>query len=329
MRRCPVRGRRSPPVNPGQRCGQSGAAKDPPTATGWSGHSVAIATPTSAGVTSRRPVINSLQAPGFRLPLRRDLRRHRSAWDYGPLGVELKENIKRSGGARWSSRDDIVGLDSSVILPPQVWEASATSAFHRPADRVPVLPQAVPRRPPAGGVRGEEGPRPRRPGRRSPARTAAPAARGPSRGRSTAAQDLPRPVEDESGLHYLRPETAQGIFVNFANVMTPRARSRRSASARSASRSATRSRPGHREFQVLLTYPTIPYMYIKKTTLFPNTQISTIRPYRKNFPITIIQKKMLHKNKTLLAFVKIITPNLPNPPSPIIHNPPQSPLQLQ
>src|SRR6187549_1784231 len=49
----------------------------------------------------------------------------RSAWDYGPLGVELKENIKRQW---WRSivtgRDDIVGLDSAVILPRQVWEAS-------------------------------------------------------------------------------------------------------------------------------------------------------------------------------------------------------------
>ncbi len=49
----------------------------------------------------------------------------RSAWDYGPLGVELKENIKRQW---WRSmvtrRDDVVGLDSSVILPRRVWEAS-------------------------------------------------------------------------------------------------------------------------------------------------------------------------------------------------------------
>src|SRR5437763_1602124 len=49
----------------------------------------------------------------------------RSAWDYGPLGVELKENIKRQW---WKSmvtgREDVVGLDSSVILPRQVWVAS-------------------------------------------------------------------------------------------------------------------------------------------------------------------------------------------------------------
>ncbi|HXL88165.1 MAG TPA: glycine--tRNA ligase, partial [Streptosporangiaceae bacterium] len=49
----------------------------------------------------------------------------RAAWDYGPLGVELKNNIKRQW---WKSmvteRDDIVGLDSSVILAREVWEAS-------------------------------------------------------------------------------------------------------------------------------------------------------------------------------------------------------------
>src|SRR5674476_40302 len=49
----------------------------------------------------------------------------RSAWAYGPLGVELKDNIKRQW---WKSmvqqRDDVVGLDSSVILPTKTWEAS-------------------------------------------------------------------------------------------------------------------------------------------------------------------------------------------------------------
>ena len=49
----------------------------------------------------------------------------RSAWDYGPLGVELKNNIRTQWWrAMVTSRDDIVGLDSSVILPTQVWEAS-------------------------------------------------------------------------------------------------------------------------------------------------------------------------------------------------------------
>ncbi|MGF1648666.1 MAG: glycine--tRNA ligase, partial [Kineosporiaceae bacterium] len=49
----------------------------------------------------------------------------RSAWDYGPLGVEVKDNVKRQW---WRSmvtgREDVVGLDSSIILPRQVWVAS-------------------------------------------------------------------------------------------------------------------------------------------------------------------------------------------------------------
>ena len=49
----------------------------------------------------------------------------RAAWDYGPLGVELKNNVKRQW---WKSmvqgREDVVGLDSSVILAPEVWQAS-------------------------------------------------------------------------------------------------------------------------------------------------------------------------------------------------------------
>ena len=49
----------------------------------------------------------------------------KSAWDYGPLGVELKENIKRQWWRSMvTSRDDVVGLDSSIILPRQVWVAS-------------------------------------------------------------------------------------------------------------------------------------------------------------------------------------------------------------
>lgn len=58
----------------------------------------------------------------------------KSAWDYGPLGVELKENIKKQW---WRSvvtgRDDVVGLDSAIILPRQVWVASGhVAVFNDP-----------------------------------------------------------------------------------------------------------------------------------------------------------------------------------------------------
>ena len=70
-------------------------------------------------------VVSLCKRRGFVYPCGEIYGGTRSAWDYGPLGVELKDNIKR----QWwkfmvQSRDDVVGLDSSVILPRQVWEAS-------------------------------------------------------------------------------------------------------------------------------------------------------------------------------------------------------------
>ncbi|MGA1024415.1 MAG: glycine--tRNA ligase, partial [Aquiluna sp.] len=145
----------------------------------------------------------------------------RSAWDYGPLGVELKENIKR----QWwhsmvSSREDVVGLDSSIILPKKVWEASGhVEAFVDPLIectschkrfRADHLEEAFEEK--KGRVPG------------SLAEIACPNCGGketwtePKNFNGLLKTTL-GPVEDESGLHYLRPETAQGIFVNFNNVL--------------------------------------------------------------------------------------------------------------
>ena len=145
----------------------------------------------------------------------------RSAWDYGPLGVELKENIKRQWWQSMvSGRDDVVGLDSSIILPKRVWEASGhVEAFVDPLIectschkrfRADHLEEAF-----------EE-----KKGR-------APSSMSEISCPNCGSKDIwtePKnfngllktslgPVEDESGLHYLRPETAQGIFVNFNNVL--------------------------------------------------------------------------------------------------------------
>ena len=146
----------------------------------------------------------------------------RSAWDYGPLGVELKENIKRQWWrATVTQRDDIVGLDSSVILPRQVWVASGhVAVFSDPlventvthkryrADHLQEAFEAKHGRPAASW---DEIPDPET----------------GVRGNWTEPRDFNMmlktylgPVEEESGLHYLRPETAQGIFVNFGNVST-------------------------------------------------------------------------------------------------------------
>ena len=75
-----------------------------------------------------------------------------AVWDYGPLGVELKNNVKR---AWWRSmvqeREDIVGLDAGILMHPQVWVTSGhVGSFSRSARRVRDLPSAVPARRAAG-----------------------------------------------------------------------------------------------------------------------------------------------------------------------------------
>jgi glycyl-tRNA synthetase len=144
----------------------------------------------------------------------------RSAWDYGPLGVELKENIKKQWWKAMTRRPDVVGLDSSVILPTPVWKASGhLGAFtdplteclscHKRFREDQMIEEFAERkgREPEGGL----------------TEIACPSCG--TRGQWTEPRDFNMmlstylgPVEDESGRHYLRPETAQGIFVNFANV---------------------------------------------------------------------------------------------------------------
>lgn len=147
----------------------------------------------------------------------------RSAWDYGPLGVELKENIKRQWWSRMvRQRDDVVGLDSSVILPTKVWETSGhVKAFTDPlveslythkryrADELMEAYEAKHGHPPVNGMADINDPDTGQPGKWTEPKAF-----------SGLMKTYLGAVDDESGLHYLRPETAQGIFVNFANVMT-------------------------------------------------------------------------------------------------------------
>ncbi len=166
-------------------------------------------------------VVNLCKRRGFVFPSGEIYGGTRSAWDYGPLGVELKENIKK----QWwrtvvQGREDVVGLDSSVILPRQVWVASGhVGVFTDPlteclnchkrfrADHLEEAFEAKKGRAPAD-------------------LTEITCPNCGTTGSWTEPRDFNMmlkthlgPVEDESGLHYLRPETAQGIFVNFANVM--------------------------------------------------------------------------------------------------------------
>ena len=147
----------------------------------------------------------------------------RSAWDYGPLGVELKENIKKQWWrAMVTSRADVVGLDSSVILPRQVWVSSGhLEVFTDPlveslhthkryrADHLLEAYEEKHGHPPANGLADINDPETGQPGNWTEPKEF-----------SGMLKTFLGPVDDEEGLHYLRPETAQGIFVNFKNVMT-------------------------------------------------------------------------------------------------------------
>ena len=168
-------------------------------------------------------VVSLAKRRGFVFPCGEIYGGTRSAWDYGPLGVELKENIKRQW---WRSmvtaREDVVGLDSSVILPTRVWEASGhVATFSDPLTEC----QSCHKRYRADHLEEEFAERKGRPAENGLADIACPncGTRGvwtPARNFSGLLKTHLGVVEDESGLHYLRPETAQGIFVNFLNVMT-------------------------------------------------------------------------------------------------------------
>ena len=169
-------------------------------------------------------VINLAKRRGFVFPCGEIYGGTRAAWDYGPLGVELKENIKR----QWwhytvTSRADVVGLDSSVILPSEVWVASGhVGVFNDPlieclschkrfrADELQEL---------YATKKGLDDPD-------AVALTEIACPNCGNRGSWTEPRDFNMmlktslgPVEDAAAVHYLRPETAQGIFVNFKNVL--------------------------------------------------------------------------------------------------------------
>ena len=137
-----------------------------------------------------------------------------SVWDYGPLGVELKKNLKE----RWwrsmvSERDDIEGLDAAILMHPKVWEASQHVATF--ADPLVDCKQCK------GRFRADD---PTLKG--TPGTPDAQCPRCGNKGTLTAPRmfnlmfkTFMGPVEEAAALVYLRPETAQGIYVNYLNVL--------------------------------------------------------------------------------------------------------------
>ena len=129
-----------------------------------------------------------------------------STWDYGPLGVELKRNVKELW---WRSmvqeRDDVVGLDAAILMHPRVWEASGhVEGFTDPLVECKSCHQRfrsdqledTSKCPECGGELTEP------------------------RQFNLMFKTFMGPVEESANQVWMRPETAQGIFVNFANVLT-------------------------------------------------------------------------------------------------------------
>ena len=132
----------------------------------------------------------------------------RSTWDYGPLGVLLKRNVKDAWWrAMVQERDDVVGLDSAILMAPKVWEASGhVATFTDPlvdcrnckerfrADQLPDSGAC-----PNCGAKDSF---------------------TEARNFNLMFKTHVGPIEGDASVAYLRPETAQGIFVNFKNVQT-------------------------------------------------------------------------------------------------------------
>ncbi len=159
--------------------------------------------PTPAKVDMEK-IVSLCQRRGFIFPSSEIYGGLSSCWDYGPLGVELKRNIKQAWWkAAVQERDDMVGLDASILMHPQTWEASGhLKGFSDPLVeckschlrwRADELTSSS--CPSCGGELTEP------------------------RLFNLMFKTFMGPVEEDASVIYLRPETAQGMFVNFQNVL--------------------------------------------------------------------------------------------------------------
>jgi glycyl-tRNA synthetase len=153
-------------------------------------------------------IVNLAKRRGFVFPSSEIYGGFRSTWDYGPLGVLLKRNVKEAWWrAMVQCRDDIVGLDAAILMAPRVWEASGhVATFSDPlvdcrnckerfrADQLP-----------------DSGACPNCGAKESFTE---------ARQFNLMFKTYVGPVEDDASVAWLRPETAQGIFVNFPQVQT-------------------------------------------------------------------------------------------------------------
>ena len=149
-------------------------------------------------------VVGLCKRRGFIFPSAEIYGGFRSTYDYGPLGVNLLRNVKNAWwDAMVQRRDDVVGLDASILTPPAVWEASGhLSNFTDPLVDCRKCHQRW-RQDKIDGVCPNCG---------STEFTEA-------RAFNLMFKTHAGPLENEGAVAYLRPETAQGMFINFANVL--------------------------------------------------------------------------------------------------------------
>jgi glycyl-tRNA synthetase len=125
-------------------------------------------------------------------------------WDYGPLGVALKKNIENLWWRMFvEERDDMCGVDSAILMHPRVWEASGhVAGFSDPL----VECKKCKRRFRADHVDGDTCPE-------------CDGALAEPKQFNMMFKTHIGAAEDDSSVAYLRPETAQGMFVNFKNII--------------------------------------------------------------------------------------------------------------
>jgi len=145
-----------------------------------------------------------------------------AVWDYGPLGVELKNNVKRAWWrAMVQERDDIVGLDAGILMHPQVWVTSGhVASFSDPLVECGTCHRRF-RLDELPGAEGLSATELRDEGVVARLGLRCPIDGGPlspPRRFNLMFKTHMGPVEEEAAVVYLRPETAQGSYVNFKNV---------------------------------------------------------------------------------------------------------------
>lgn len=163
-----------------------------------------------ADLTQMQDLVSLCKQRGFIFPSSEVYGGINACWDYGPLGVTLKQNVKSAWWNAMTDRDDVEGLDASILMHPKVWEASGhVEGFVDPLVDCKTC---------KGRFRADK-------------LDSTPCGNKPSKKVSECGGDLTEarsfnlmfktnmgPLEEASSAVFLRPETAQGIFVNFLNV---------------------------------------------------------------------------------------------------------------